>query len=122
MPQRDYTYNRFGVKLGNVDLGAAQGLAEDSVNINNDSTFLGMDNNQWKGAGTLADIGMGAMQTWTAMQQLGLAKDAFKFNKDMKQKEYGMARDAYDKNVARRESVSNQMRALQPESKRNNVG
>lgn len=56
--------------------------------------------------------GLGALAgAFTGMKNYKLAKDSLSFNKDMAQKEYAMAKDAYDKNVARSKSIGEQMRA-----------
>lgn len=61
--------------------------------------------------GDMAGLAGSLANTFMGFKQLGLAEDAFNFNKDMKTKEYQMAKDAYDRNVRRAESISDQMRA-----------
>lgn len=61
--------------------------------------------------GNLASGIGGLASSFAAFKQLGLAEDAFKFNKEMKEKEYAMAKDAYDRNVKRATSIGDQMRA-----------
>lgn len=80
------------------------------VNPGGDTGLFGLKDTTWSNIGTLGNLGMGLAGTVAAMEQLNLQKDAFKFNKDMKEKEYGMARDAYDRNVARAAGIGEQMR------------
>lgn len=94
-----------GYKLNNAEMSAIQdsynNLASPStsggLNIGNTGSVLG-------GIGDLANA-------WTGYQQLGLAKKAFNFNRDMKEKEYAMAKDAYDRQVNRANSIGSQMQA-----------
>lgn len=85
-----------------------EGSIMDSLNNffkNNEATF-----------DTLVDLGglaSGLADSYKGLKQLGLAEDTFNFNKSMKEKEYSMAKDAYDRNVARADSISEQMRAGQ---------
>ena len=44
-------------------------------------------------------------------KNLGLAEDTFAFNKDMMNKQYAMAKDDYDRQVARSSSIGTQMNA-----------
>jgi hypothetical protein len=53
---------------------------------------------------TLGDVGIG-------IAEYGLAKDRYKFDKSMKEKEYAMAEDAYKRNKARAQSIGNQSRS-----------
>jgi len=77
----------------------------------NSARLFGLGKNTWSNIGTMGNLALGGLAAYTNWQQLGLAKKAFKFNKDMKQKEYAMAKDAYDRNVARAKSIGDQMRA-----------
>lgn len=88
--------------------GNEYGLAKSSLD---NSGLFGMSDTTWGNIGTLGNLALGGLAAYTNMQQLGLAKDAFKFNKDLKNKEYAMAKDAYDRNVARAKSIGNQMNA-----------
>lgn len=72
--------------------------------------LFGLKDSTWGNIGTAGQLGLGLANTLTAMRQLELQKDAFAFNKDMKNKEYAMAKDAYDRNVARAASIGEQMR------------
>lgn len=64
-----------------------------------------------KSLGDLAGLAGSLANTFAGFKQLGLAEDTFNFNKAMKEKEYAMAKDAYDRNVKRATSIGNQMRA-----------
>jgi hypothetical protein len=63
------------------------------------------------GLGSIGNIASGLGSLYLGNKQLGLAEDTFAFNKDMQNKQYAMAKDAYDKNVARAASVGSQMNA-----------
>lgn len=87
-----------------------------------DSGLLGTDNsdasiNPLGGGQGLANFGTGVniatglYGAYLGNKQLGLQEDAFNFNKAMKEKEYAMAKDAYDRQVARADSIGSQMRA-----------
>ena len=101
--------------------GAAGGTVGDTgtLNLNGTTTGqLGLANSGFldsigglKGLGTIAGIGGGLANALLGYKQLGLQEDAFDFNKAMKEKEYRMAKDAYDKNVARAKSIGEQMRS-----------
>ena len=49
------------------------------------------------------------VKTATAVGEFGLAEDRYKFDKKMKEKEYAMAKDAYDRSKARAQNIGNQM-------------
>ncbi len=106
---RSYNYSGSSMadRRGNtIRDGASSGLG----GIGSDTTGGGFLDNL-SGWGDLA-AGLGGLaSSFAAYKQLGLAEDTFKFNKDMKTKEYAMAKDAYDKNVKRAASVGEQMRA-----------
>lgn len=75
-----------------------------------DTGLFGLKDTTWGNIGMAGQLGLGLANTITAMDQLNLQKEAFGFNKDMKNKEYSMAKDAYDRNVARAASIGEQMR------------
>lgn len=86
--------------------------------MNKNTGFLDNKGNiRWGGEGGVTDTaiqGLGAINaignTVLGFQNYGLAKDTFDFNKKMKNKEYAMALDAYNRQKARGESQSNQAR------------
>lgn len=85
-----------------------------TVNQVDTSSFLDGLAGDSSGLGSLGNIATGISglaSAFAGLKQLGLAEDAFKFNKSAKEKELAMAQDAYDKNVARAKSVGDQMRA-----------
>lgn len=59
--------------------------------------------------GTSLDLGMKGLNAWTGYKELGLKEDAFNFNKQMQEKQYGLAKEAYDRSVARADSIGKQM-------------
>ena len=62
-------------------------------------------NNVMKGLdtfGAIADVGLG-------LGELNLAQDQYKFNKKMKENEWKMAKEAYERSKKRAGSISNQM-------------
>lgn len=75
------------------------------------TTTLGLDNSTWSGLGSLGTLGAAGLNAWTGMKQLDLAEDTFNFNKLDANRTYEMAKDAYDKNVARAGSIGTQMNA-----------
>lgn len=99
---------------GYNDLGfKSDGLASSFGNIlgsDGKGGILGMSKETLGGLGDLGGLAGGLASTYAGFKQLGLAEDAFNFNKAMKEKEYAMAKDAYDRNVARAKSVGDQMR------------
>lgn len=98
-PSADLTsYNDSYTKLAN------------SYDSGSNST-LGMDNSTWGTLGNVAKIGTGLGELWTGYKQLGLKEDEFKYNKMDADRTYAMAKDAYDKNVARASSIGGQMNA-----------
>lgn len=88
---------------------AGSGLKRNAFGMLDDEDYLGMKGSTWQGLGTGVQLGLGALNTWGGLEELGLAKDAFNFNKNMAEKEYAMAKDAYDRNVKRSEHVASQM-------------
>ena len=90
---------------GKVDLGLGNGVGSSGTS----ATTLGLENSTWSGLGSLATLGVGGLNAWTGMKQLDLAEDTFDFNKLDANRTYEMAKDAYDKNVARAGSIGTQM-------------
>ena len=72
---------------------------------------FGMNTGTLKGLGSIGNIAQGVGGLYLGSKQLGLAKDKFAFDKDMVNKQYAMAKDAYDKQVARANSIGSQMNA-----------
>ena len=72
---------------------------------------FGMNTGTLKGLGSIGNIAQGIGGLYLGSKQLGLAKDKFAFDKDMVNKQYAMAKDAYDKQVARANSIGSQMNA-----------
>lgn len=79
----------------------------DIENAAKDSGF-GMNMNT---IGTGFNIASGLGSLYLGNKQLGLAEDKFAYDKDMMNKQYAMAKDAYDKQVARAGSIGSQMNA-----------
>lgn len=72
---------------------------------------FGMNKGTMEGLGSIGGIGAGIGKIWLGSKQLGLAEDKFEFDKNMLNKQYDMAKDNYDRQKARAESVGNQMQA-----------
>lgn len=70
---------------------------------------FGMNQGTLQGLGSIGDIGAGLGKLFLGAKQLGLAEDKFAFDKDMLNKQYAMAKDAYDKQTARSASIGSQM-------------
>lgn len=77
----------------------------------NQEGLFGLTNGTWGNIGTMGKLGTGLANAYLGYKNYGLAQDTFAFNKDMKEKEYAMAKDAYDRQVARASSIGNQMQA-----------
>lgn len=77
--------------------------------------LFGIDNQQWGNIGQAGQLGLGLANAYSGYKNMQLKRDAFDFNKDMKQKEYAMAKDAYDRQIRRATSIGDQMRAGQVE-------
>jgi hypothetical protein len=72
-------------------------------------TFLGLDQSTWGGLAAGGQLLGGAIGAYTGLEKLGLAKKVADYNMAMEDKQYAMAKDAYDRNVARATSISDQM-------------
>ena len=83
----------------------------DVLELANREGLFGISQGNWGNIGTGAQALSGLANVYGNLKQLGLAEDTFNFNKDMANKQYAMAKDAYDRNVARADSISKQMAA-----------
>jgi hypothetical protein len=72
-------------------------------------TFLGLDQSTWGGLAAGGQLLGGAIDAYSKLEELGLAKKVADHNMAMSDKQYSMAKDAYDRNVARATSISDQM-------------
>lgn len=104
-------FNTFSDVYGNADKTAYNSYVSDSLGQGSNNTTLGVGNDTWGTIGTIGQIGLGGLNALTGMKQMKLAKDAFNFNVMDKNRTYEMAKDAYDKNVARAGSIGKQMNA-----------
>lgn len=75
------------------------------------SEGFGMNQGTLKGLGTITDMAAGIGGLVLGAKQLSLAKDKFAYDKQMMDKQYAMAKDSYDKQVARANNVGSQMNA-----------
>ena len=75
------------------------------------SKGFGMNQGTLQGLGSISNILGGLGGIYLGSKQLGLAKDKFAYDKDMMNKQYAMAKDSYDKQVARANSIDKQMNA-----------
>lgn len=110
-------WQKFGAAGGTV-VGDKLVLDGNQINVpTNTSTGLfgaegfGMNQGTLQGLGSIGDIGKGLGGIYLGYKQLGLAEDKFAFDKDMMNKQYAMAKDAYDKQVARANNIGSQMNA-----------
>lgn len=120
LPNRDVSPTNWGISVNTPYTKAA---FADKIKIDatkvpklNANSIFGEDGFGWnegtlKGLGTIGNLASGLGSIFLGSKQLGLAKDAFNFNKDMANKEYAMALEAYNANKARSESIGNQMNA-----------
>ena len=72
-------------------------------------TFLGLEQGTWGGLGAAGQLLGGVIGGYTGLENLGLARKTLDYNMAMGDKQYAMAKDAYDRNVARAEHIGNQM-------------
>lgn len=86
------------------------GVGDYSQYMNQEGLF-GLKNGTWGNIGTGVNAVTGLASLYAGLQGLDLARDQLNFNKDQANKQYTMAKDAYDRNVARADSIGNQMAA-----------
>lgn len=98
-------FGDYGTNLTNGSLKSNQNLSS------TDSGMFGLKDSTWGNIGTIGQLGLGALSAYTNWGQLELAKDAFSYNKEMKDKEYAMAKDAYDRRIAKGTSITEQINA-----------
>ena len=72
---------------------------------------FGFNKGTMQGLGSIGQIGAGLGSLFLGAKQLGLAEDKFKFDKDMLNKQYAMAKENYDRQKARSESIGSQMQS-----------
>lgn len=82
-----------------------------AIGADGEGGLFGMNKDTMGSLGKLGTLAGGLADSFMAYKQMGLAEDAFNFNKDMAMKEYNMTKDAYDRNVKRAKSIGDQMRA-----------
>jgi hypothetical protein len=95
-------------KISNFAMGA-DGLVRPSTL--EPKTFLGLEQGTWGGLGAAGQLLGGAIGAYTGLENLGLARKTLDYNMAMGDKQYAMAKDAYDRNVARANSIGDQMAA-----------
>ena len=104
-----YSYESYLSGAPSLDSSAKR--AADMTAYNNTPGLFGITKGTWGDIGTVGNLGLGAISAYAGLKNLGLAEQTFNFNKGMTEKEYAMSKDAYDKNVARGQSISDQMAA-----------
>lgn len=109
LKSQNTAFGDYGTQATNKALSSNPNLPT-AGSTGGDTGLFGLKDTTWGNIGMAGQLGLGLANTLTAMDQLRLQKDAFAFNKDMKNKEYAMAKDAYDRNVARAASIGEQMR------------
>ena len=108
-------WKSFGAAGGTID-GDKLMLNGTAVNTPEVSSIFGTDGfglntGTMKGLGSIGDIASGLGSLYLGSKQLGLAEDKFKFDKDMLNKQYAMAKENYDRQKARSESIGSQMQS-----------
>ena len=99
------------------DYQTAGGSVGTGMNFDSFAKTRGLTSGQSSGLAGLGavktgvDIGTGIGNLWLGYEQYGLNKDIYNTNKENAAKEYAMKKDAYDRNVARADSIGNQMNA-----------
>lgn len=120
LPDRDTNPINWGISVNTPYTKAAfaDKIKIDTTKIPklNANSIFGEDGFGWnegtlKGLGTIGNLASGLGSLYLGSKQMRLAEDAFKFNKDMANKEYAMALEAYNANKARSESIGSQMQA-----------
>ena len=107
LKEQNDAFGGYGYELTNEALNGLNGLKAPDTG----SSFLGMNKGQWGMASQGVNAVTGLASLYAGMQGLDLARDQLNFNKDQANKQYAMAKDAYDRNVARADSIAAQMRA-----------
>lgn len=132
MAQRGLTYNpdtgsyntafwtpeqwkNFGAAGGTIN-GDKLMIGTNPIDVPTNNSIFGADGfgfnkGTLQGLGSIGQIGAGLGNLFLGSKQLGLAEDKFAFDKDMLNKQYAMAKDAYDKQTARSASIGNQMQS-----------
>lgn len=108
-------WSNFGAAGGTVEGGKLM-LGGNQINVpTNNSIFgtegFGFNKSTMQGLGSIGQIGAGLGSLFLGAKQLGLAEDKFKFDKDMLNKQYAMAKENYDRQKARSESIGSQMQS-----------
>lgn len=68
--------------------------------------IFGLTDKNWSSISSIGNLGLGALSVWNSMENRKLAKDTFNFNKEMKTKEYDLAKADWDKRVARSDGLA----------------
>lgn len=132
MAQRGLTYNpdtgsyntafwtpeqwkNFGAAGGTIN-GDKLMIGTNPIDVPTNNSIFGADGfgfnkGTLQGLGSIGQIGTGLGNLFLGSKQLRLAEDKFAFDKDMLNKQYMMAKDAYDKQTARSASIGNQMQS-----------
>lgn len=132
MAQRGLTYNpdtgsyntafwtpeqwkNFGAAGGTIN-GDKLMIGTNPIDVPTNNSIFGADGfgfnkGTLQGLGSIGQIGAGLGNLFLGSKQLGLAEDKFAFDKDMLNKQYMMAKDAYDKQTARSASIGKQMQS-----------
>lgn len=86
------------------------GMGDYTKYMNQEGLF-GLKKGTWGDIGTGVNAVTGLASLYAGLQGLDLARDQLNFNKDQANKQYAMAKDAYDRNVTRADSIGKQMAA-----------
>ena len=108
-------WSNFGSAGGTIE-GDKLMLGGNQINVpTNNSIFgadgFGLNKGTMQGLGSIGQIGAGLGNLFLGSKQLGLAEDKFEFDKDMLNKQYAMAKENYDRQKARSESIGSQMQS-----------
>jgi hypothetical protein len=109
------TYNPLNTNgLGSYNIGSMKPMVSsllDKTNsiTNNPETTFGLTDKQWGGLAVGGQLLGGLTGAYVGLENLGLAKKQYALQEDMLNKQYNMAKDAYDRNVKRAEHIGNQM-------------
>lgn len=82
-----------------------------ALGIDGKGGLFGLNGDTWGTIGDVGNLGLGLAETLAGFDQLALAKKITNANIRDKDRAYAMAKDAYDRNKARADSISSQMNA-----------
>ncbi len=115
----DYSNSGYNLSGSNSSVKPWQNTM-DTSKLGREISPLNGNNNAGMTGYQMAGAAIGAVQTigglWSAWEQNKLAKEQFKFNKDMATKNFALSKDAYDRQVRRSNNLTRSMQGESGES------